>query len=187
MEGLQLPLAAIWEPSTKCGDNKMVLKDPYGNSLIKKSEYGDKSFYRCGRKDIKCPVRVTLNKKEDMIVRIKNEHNHDSGKVLQFIKNARKTAVMNASSNPTIAPRTAYRDLINTVMSSPSTSAGVGLLPKPRTLAKQIHRNRKAQLGVLGNLPREWEEYVVPEMYRVTGSNQPFLILDETLDSGEKI
>ena len=86
MEGLQLPLAAIWEPSTKCGDNKMVLKDPYGNSLIKKSEYGDKSFYWCGRKDIKCLVRVTLNKKEDMIVRIKNEHNHDSGKVLQFIK-----------------------------------------------------------------------------------------------------
>ena len=88
MEGLQLPLVAIWEPSTKCGDNKMVLKDPYGNSLIKKSEYGDKSFYWCGRKDIKCPVRVTLNKKEDMIVRINNEHNHDSGKVLQFIKKA---------------------------------------------------------------------------------------------------
>ena len=120
-------------------------------------------------------------------MRIKNEHNHDSGKVLQFIKKARKTAVMNASSNPTIAQRTAYKDLINTVMSSPSTSAGVGLLPKPRTLAKQIHKNRKAQLGVMGNLPREWEEYVVPEMYRVTGSNQPFLILDETLYSGEKI
>ena len=115
----------------------MVLKDPYGNSLIKKSEYGDKSFYWCGRKDIKCPVRVTLNKK-DMIVRIKNEHNHDFGKVFQFIKKAHKTAVKNASSTPTIAPRTVYKDLINTVMSSPSTIAGVGLLPKPRTLAKQI-------------------------------------------------
>ena len=58
---------------------------------------------------------------------------------------------MNASSNPTIAPRTAYKDLFDTLMSSPSTSAGAGLLPKPRTLAKQIYRNRKAQLGVLGN------------------------------------
>ena len=49
MNALKFPLDARWVPGKKEGSK--VLVDPYGNRLIKKSEYGENSFYWCGRKD----------------------------------------------------------------------------------------------------------------------------------------
>ena len=69
--------------------------DPYGNRLIKKSEYGDNHFYWCGRKDIKCPVRVTLNSKVNELVSGRGEHNHDSDRMLQVINNDYKQIIIN--------------------------------------------------------------------------------------------
>ena len=39
----------------------------------------------------------------------------------------------------------------------------------------------------MDNLPSDWSEYVVPEIYKVTANNQPFLILDQVTDDGQKI
>ena len=86
MDAFQFPIEATWVPSKNSRSNKPVLVDPYGNRLIKKSEYGSKVFYWCGRKDLNCPVRVTLDKETNQIASIRHEHNHDSAKLQQFIK-----------------------------------------------------------------------------------------------------
>ena len=57
--------------------------------------------------------------------------------------------VANAVSNPTVAPRVAFKDLTNTLMSS-LTSPGVGILPKPITFANQVQVKRKLELGSPG-------------------------------------
>ena len=140
MEAVQYPVPATWAPSSKMSGNKLVLEDHYGNRLIKKAEYGTKAYYWCGRKDQKCPVKVTLDKESDQIVSARNEHNHDSDRVVQFIKDKRREVVDNAVVNPTVVPRAAYKDLVNIISSSPSTSSSLGLLPKARNVAKQIQR-----------------------------------------------
>ena len=58
----------------------------YGNRLIKKTEHGSKAFYCCFRKDLKCPVRVILNKAADQLVAVRGEHNHNSAKLGQLKK-----------------------------------------------------------------------------------------------------
>ena len=107
MESIQYPIPAAWAPSTKTSGNKMLLEDPYGNRYIKKAKYGTKAYYWCGRKDQKCPVKVTLDKESDQIVSARNEHNHDSDRVVQFIKHKRREVVDNAVINPTVVPRAA--------------------------------------------------------------------------------
>ena len=91
-------------------------------------------------------MKVTLDKESDQIVSARNEHNHDLDKVVHFIKDKRREVVDNAVINPTVVPRAAYKDLVNIISSSPSTSSSLGLLPKPRNVAKQIQRKRKIQL-----------------------------------------
>ena len=54
-------------------------------------------------------------------------------------------------------------------------------------MAKQIHRKRKAKLGITENLPRVWSEYEVPAMYKVTITGERFLIMDELTEIGERI
>ena len=187
MDVFKLPIEATWVPSMNSRSNKPVLVDPYGNRLIKKSEYGSNAFYWCGRKDLKCPVRVTLNKVTNQIESIRHEHNHDSAKLQQFIREKTTEVIENAARNPTIAPRVAFRDLSNIVLSSPDTSPGIGFLPKQSTLARQIQRKRKANLGVVDNLPQDWEDYNIPDLYKVTKDGQDFNILDVETEDGKKV
>ena len=84
MDTLQFPIDATWVPGKRAGS--LVLEDPYGNRLIKKTEHGSKAFYCCFRKDLKCLVRVTLNKATDQLVAVRGEHNHNSAKLGQFKK-----------------------------------------------------------------------------------------------------
>ena len=185
MDALKFPIKATWVPGKRAGS--MVLEDPYGNRLIKKTEHGSKAFYWCCRKDLKCPVRVTLNKDTDELVSARNEHNHDSDKLVQFIKVKTAEMIENAVRNPTIAPRTVFKDLSNTLLSSPSTAVGLGSLPKQSSLARTIQRKRKSNLGIVGNLPDDWEEYFIPEIFKVTSDNQPFVILDVDTADEKKI
>ena len=94
MDTLEFPIDAKWVPGKRAGS--LVLEDPYGNRLIKKTEHGSKAFYWCFRKDLKCPVRVTLNKDTDQLVGARGEHNHDSAKLAQFIKEKTKEMIENA-------------------------------------------------------------------------------------------
>ena len=185
MDTLQFPIDATWVPGKRAGS--LVLEDPYGNRLIKKTEHGSKAFYWCSRKDLKCPVRVTLNKDTDQLVGARGKHNHDSAKLTQFIKVKTKEMIENAVRNPTIAPRTVFKDLANTLLSSPTTAVGVGSLPKQSSLARSIQRKRKSNLGIVGNLPDDWEEYTIPEIFTVTSDNQPFVILDTATADEKKI
>ena len=185
MEAVKYPIAATWVAGKRNGTK--VLVDPYGNRLIKKSEYGDNYFYWCGRKDIKCPVRVTLNSKVNELVSGRGEHNHDTDRMLQVINNKKKQMIENAKNNPTVAPRVLFKDLTNSILSSPITSPGIGRLPKQGTLTRTINRKRKLTLGPLGNLPRDWSEYTIPDRYKVTAYNQPFCILDHETANGMKI
>lgn len=187
MDAFEFPIDATWVPSKNTRSNKPVLVDPYGNRLIKKSDYGSKVFYWCGRKDLNCPVRVTLDKEANQIVSIRHEHNHDSAKLQQFITEKTTEVIQNAARNPTIAPRVAFRDLTTAVLSSPATSPGIGSLPKSRTLARQIQRKRKANLGVVANLPQNWEDHIIPDLYKVTKDGQDFNILDVETGEGKKV
>ena len=154
MDAIKFPVDATWVPGKHVGSQ--VLEDPYGNRLIKKSEYGSRAFYWCGRKDLNCPVRVTLNKDTNQLLGARNKHNHDSAKLIQFIKGRKDEIIENAVvRNPT-----AFKDLANSLLSSPTKSPGVGCLPKQSTLARTIQRKRKLNLGVAGNLPSDWDEYV---------------------------
>ena len=47
-----------------------------------------------------------------------------------------------------------------------------------RTLARTLQRKRKVELGVTGNLPKSWEEMLVPEVFTKTVDGEEFLILD---------
>ena len=132
-------------------------------------------------------MRVTLNKDTDQLVGARGKHNHDSAKLTQFIKVKTKEMIENAVRNPTIAPRTVFKDLANTLLSSPTTAVGVGSLPKQSSLARTIQRKRKSNLGIVGNLPDDWEEYIIPEIFTVTSDNQPFVILDTATADEKKI
>ena len=173
MNVLKFPLDARWVPGKKEG--LKVLVDPYGNRLIKKSEYGENSFYWCGRKDLKCPVRLTLNTKTNCLVSARGEHNHDSDKMKQAIETNKRKVIENSKTNLTLAPRVLFKDLTNSILSSPTKAHGIGSLPKPRSLAKTINQKRKLSLGSVGNLPRMWSEYIVPDRFEKNSGWTVFL------------
>ena len=107
--------------------------------------------------------------------------------MVQYIKEKRREVGDNAVVSAIVVPRAAYKDLINSLASSSKTSSSFGLLPKPRNVAKQIQRKRKIQLGILDGLPQNWTEYTVPDIYRITVTNQPFQIMDTETEDGKKI
>ena len=94
--------------------------------------------------------------------------------------------VKTAVENPTVAPRTAFMDLTNTVMSDPSTSgAGLSELPNMRTMARLIQMKRKSVLD-MPSLPVSWEEMTVPKEYTITLDGEDFLVLDEVVPGTTK-
>ena len=81
---------------------------------------------------MKCPVRVTLDTASDSITSIRGEHNHDSDILKEWVKEKTKEVVAAAVANPSVAPRTAFKDIPNHVLSSADTSPAVAVLPKQR-------------------------------------------------------
>ena len=76
MNALTFPVKAEWAPGRK-KDSK-VLCDPYGNRYMRKSKSETLEFFWCGRKDIRCPIRVSLDIENDVLLSALGEHHHDS-------------------------------------------------------------------------------------------------------------
>ena len=134
MNLIVLTVKATWVKHSKVAGGKMVLKDPSGVKLIRKSKNDSgKEFFWCSRtRDLKCPVRVTLDTASDSITSIRGEHNRDSDILKEWVKEKTKEVVAAAVANPSVAPRTAFKDLTNHVLSSADTSPAVAVLPKQR-------------------------------------------------------
>ena len=183
---LDLPTPAIWVPGRKAGS--MLLVDPHQVKLRLKSKDATYSYYWCSRTEgeNRCPVRVTLDRERDLIVKHTGVHNHDSALVKEAVMAKYKEAIDNAVANPTVAPRTAFQDLTASVMSEPSTS-GVGIpeLPNPRSVARQIQRKRKENLG-MPPLPRTWDEMVMPEGFYQTSDGKDFCVLESVVPGSQK-
>ena len=104
---MDLPAQAHWVPGRKAGTQ--VLLDPYRVRLRLKSQDAKFSYYWCSKtQEDRCPVRVTLDRASDLIVRFQGTHNHDSGLVKDAVMAKYQEAVANAVSNPTVAPRTVF-------------------------------------------------------------------------------
>ena len=183
---MDLPAQAHWVPERKSGT--MVLLDRHRVKLRLKSKDDKFSYYWCSRTEgeNRCPVRVTLDRARDLIVSYKGTHNHDSALVKEAVMAKYKEAIDNAVANPTVAPRTLYQDLTASVMEEPSTS-GVGIpeLPNQRSVARQIQRKRKEELG-MPPLPKSWEEMIVPDGFYTTSDGADFLVLDSIVPGSQK-
>ena len=182
---LDLPAQAHWVPGRKAGTQ--VLLDPYRVRLRLKSQDAKFSYYWCSKtQEDRCPVRVTLDRASDLIVRFQGTHNHDSGLVKDAVMAKYQEAVANAVSNPTVAPRTVFQDLTASVMEEPSTSGvGVPELPNQRSLARQIQQKRKEELA-MPPLPKSWDQIIVPDGFYTTADGGEFLILDSVVPGSQK-
>ena len=59
--------------------------DPLGFRMRFKKAEGGKKYYVCPRKsDLNCPVAVTMNIENEMIVRAAHHHNHDRMTINHF-------------------------------------------------------------------------------------------------------
>ena len=78
-----------------------------------------------------------------------------------------------------MSTRTVFIYLTNKVMSDPGVGpSGLLYSPKPRSLSMAIRRKRKAE-GNQPDLPKNWEDIIVPDQYKATIDGELFLILEE--------
>ena len=177
MMEVALPVAARWV-SGRQKDSK-ILVDPFNVKLRKKGDDASNIYFWCSRKkDLDCKVRVTLQKTTDEIIKIVGDHNHESDLMKTLVLEKTQHTINNAIHNVTVAPRTAFMDLTNNVLGdSSTTSAGLSHLPNPRSMARTIQRKRKSEQD-MPDLPRKWEEMIVPDQFKETSDGQLFLILE---------
>ena len=69
------------------------------------------------------PVRVSLDAKTDMIVRVTGNHTHDSEVVSNAVKKVVEDNLEAAKANPTISPRSVFPDITAEVLSNSNTAA----------------------------------------------------------------
>ena len=84
-------------------------------------------------------------------------------------------AVKAAATVPTVPPRTVMANLVAHLQEEHPMA--VGYLSKNKTLLRKIQRERNKLTGC-GPIPRVWDEMVVPDILRVTASNEEFLIVE---------
>ena len=172
-----VPSKARWVEGLK-GQGKILL-DPFGFRMRFKKTDGGKKYYICPRKaDLICPVAVTLDTENEMIVRAAHHHNHDSDLVKESVKKAVDKQIEEAVKNR-ITPRSALMDVTNSILASPTASAGLPYLPKMSTLARNINRKKQTDLDA-PPIPRDWSEMELPNNFKKTSDNQDFLIMDHT-------
>ena len=74
-----LPCKTIWIPGRQI--KFRILQDPEGN------RNGRKKFFICSKKkEIDCPVSLSLNFLKDMVVSMKGHHNHDNNIIKEDIQ-----------------------------------------------------------------------------------------------------
>ena len=177
MTGL-LPSKARWVEGLK-GQGKVLL-DPIGFRMRFKKSEGGKKYYMCTRKnDLKCPVTLTMDIENEMIVKMKHEHNHDSDLVKESVKKVVEKQIEDAVKNR-VAPRSAFMDVTNKLLADPTASAGLPYLPKMKTLARNINRKKQNDLDA-PPIPKDWSEMELPTNFKKTTDNEEFLIMDHTM------
>ena len=180
-----LPVAARWVRGRQ--KNSQILIDPFNMKLRRKNDDTNNVYFCCGKKDdLDCPVRLTLKKATDEIVHMSGKHTNNSDLVKALVTDKYNNVVKNAVENVTIAPRAAFMDLTNSVLADSSIdNSGLLHIPKPRTMAKTIQRKRKSEQN-MPSLPKNWEEMIVPDQYKVTADGEQFLILDAVVPNSTK-
>ena len=121
-----------------------------------------------------------------MVIALRGEHSHDSDLLKAMVEEKCQDVIKNAVENVNVAPRTALKDLTNVIMSDNQMgSSGLLHLPKPRSIAKTIQRKRKTDNNIL-DLPHQWEDMYVSDMFKHTSDDEIFLILEEHISNNTK-
>ena len=145
------PTPARWVTALK--GNGRVLLDPAGFRMKIKKKYEGKTGFVCTeREKLGCKVLLVMRNEDEMILSIRNEHNHDNdlmkNEVLDMVSKKVEVAVEN-----NISPRSVLSDISNKLLSDPSTSAGLPYLPKQTNLARMINL-KKSQKMEAPKVPR---------------------------------
>ena len=154
--------------------NKKKLIDN-SHLFVKERVSGKKTIWKCDQfYKMKCNARVHTS--EDCITKRLGEHNHaeniariEAAKVINFTK---EKAISTQETAHVIAAQ-AYVGV---------SQAVAGQLPKPQYLKRNIRNARNAAAQVLAN-PISLLLLKIPPKYRITHSNQPFLLFDNNDES----
>ena len=87
-----------------------------------------------------------------------------------------------------MAPRVVFGNLSQNVMRDVDMGLEMGIssLPKPQSMAKAIQRGRQKLLNC-PPIPKNWASMVIPDSLKVSSSGEPWVIIDTSLKTGEKV
>ena len=74
------------------------------------------------------PVRVSLDAKTDMIVRVTGNHTHDSEVVSNAVKKVVEEKLEAAKANPTSSTISVFSDITDEVLSNSNTASGLACI-----------------------------------------------------------
>ena len=170
---MDLPAPATYKDA-KNGGKILLTSD--GHEFSKNKDDGKKIHYVCRHKIRHgCKVTAAVSKETDQIVRVTGDHTHDTDILNKIAKTMEDDAVKAAATVPTVPPRTVMANLVAHLQEEHPMA--VGYLSKSKTLSRKIQRERNKLTGC-GPIPRVWDEMVVPDILRVTASNEEFLIVE---------
>ena len=178
---MRYPYPAVWIDGRQA--NSRILKDPEGYKLRFKGKEGKKSYYVCRmRREKGCPVKVSLDHENDLILEKKGEHNHDNELLREEVRSKVQDKLEIVADLPYTSPRSVLQDVTRNVLSDENTRGGLVYLPKPKSFAKALQRKRKSVLDCPA-LPSSFEEFEVPEKFKLTSDGKPFLICEKELEN----
>lgn len=162
-----------------------VLLDQKGFRMRYKKEVKGKKFFVCALKDdLHCAVAVTLNVEKNLIIRSVGEHNHDNDLVKEAVKNIISHKIK-AAVETRDSPRAVLMDITNSLLADQSTSAGVPYLPEMNSFARQLNRKKQDKLGA-PPIPTSWAEMEMPDIFKTTSDNLPFVVMDQAVLGTDK-
>ena len=157
--------------------NKKKLIDN-SHLFVKEKQSGEKTIWKCDQfYTRKCHARVHTN--DESIIKRLGEHNHagDIARVeaAKVINETKEKAITTQETTHCIATQ-AYVGV---------SQAVAGQLPTPQYLKRNIQNARKVTAQVPAN-PVSLLELSIPSKYRITHSNEPFLLFDSD-DGSDRI
>ena len=186
-----LPVPAKYVAAVR---HKGTLLQDHNNFLYNKSRKAEnKSFWVCSKKTSNgCRVTATVSIKStevdendagtrDEIIAIRGDHNHDSDLMAEAAKEAVGQAVVLASKDLSISPRSVMANVTSTLQNTGNTVA-VNFMPKKGSISRQVQRAREKELQVPPP-PKSWLEVKVPEVLTETNSGDRFLIMEEQIEA----
>ena len=157
--------------------NKKKLIDN-SHLFVKEKTSGKKTVWKCDQfYTRKCHARVHTNNKS--IIKRQREHNH-AGDIARF----EAVKVINVTKEKAITTQTTTHCIVTQVYVGVS-QAVAGQLPTPQNLKRNIRNARNVVAQVSAN-PVSLLELSIPSKYRITHSNEPFLLFDSD-DGSDRI